>query len=536
MSPETKLYRHRCTGRCPDRWSKFPTNQEEYDDTEETVSKDPIVHRHIFSDHKWVTESFTVNSPAMQVVLSTVLEKYQDLDLELEKWTFKPPFMPLVHRRDRLLSLCDYEDKEPIPETWTQLLKFLTPILAPKVDALVRTRKTGNVIEARSRALDRGDQPKKPDKAEKSEKINSKRRGCDGWGCDDGSCDFCRDEGEDDNDDTDTSEEHDTLVVEGNAKMTVKAPNDIAGRSETLEDLTDDMCLVATPWLKGFDLKTKEWAQFYVDDITPVVWNDAAFNHLALPGTDKQLAWEFVENKTLANSFDDFIQDKDRGIIILMFGPPGVGKTYTAEEVAEKARVPLYSMSAGDLGTVPKEVELALERALTPCGLWNSMLLLEEADVFLGARTDSDLARNELVAGRHQDFLYLLYSRLTNTVFLTKLEYYTGVCFLTTNRTASIDAAFQSRVDLFLPYKDLTFEARKKVWQNFINRAGGTQVEIPEEEMGKLAEMKLNGREIKNLTKSSHLLGLKNGGVIQVDRLLMLAQNRVAALGELKNN
>ncbi|KAH7178264.1 hypothetical protein DER46DRAFT_621937 [Fusarium sp. MPI-SDFR-AT-0072] len=584
MSPETKLYRHRCTGRCPDRWSKFPTNQEEYDDTEETVSKDPIVHRHIFSDH----------NPAMQVVLSTVLEKYQDLDLELEKWTFKPPFMPLVHRRDRLLSLCDSEDKEPIPETWTQLLKFLTPILAPKVDALVRTRKTGNVMFAdlcsppywevyleyldwngnrcgyantmivipefaayrrvtslpayplsfhnspskiRQQMIERGrkfealrgyhfqagsgtkillppgkseerpvsgrvivdahayyltnDIPKKPDKAEKSEKINSKRRGCDGWGCDDGSCDFCRDEGEDDNDDTDTSEEHDTLVVEGNAKMTVKAPNDIAGRSETLEDLTDDMCLVATPWLKGFDLKTKEWAQFYVDDITPVVWNDAAFNHLALPGTDKQLAWEFVENKTLANSFDDFIQDKDRGIIILMFGPPGVGKTYTAEEVAEKARVPLYSMSAGDLGTVPKEVELALERALTPCGLWNAMLLLDEADVFLGARTDSDLARNELVA-----------------VFLTKLEYYTG---------------------------DLTFEARKKVWQNFINRAGGTQVEIPEEEMGKLAEMKLNGREIKNLIKSSHLLGLKNGGVIQVDRLLMLAQNRVAALGELKN-
>ncbi|KAG7417568.1 hypothetical protein Forpe1208_v004321 [Fusarium oxysporum f. sp. rapae] len=148
MSPETKLYRHRCTGRCPDRWSKFPTNQEEYDDTEETVSKDPIVHRHIFSDHKWVTESFTINSPAMQVVLSTVLEKYQDLDLELEKWTFKPPFMPLVHRRDRLLSLCDSEDKEPIPETWTQLLKFLTPILAPKVDALVRTRKTGNVMFA----------------------------------------------------------------------------------------------------------------------------------------------------------------------------------------------------------------------------------------------------------------------------------------------------------------------------------------------------------------------------------------------------
>lgn len=66
-------------------------------------------------------------------------------------------------------------------------------------------------------------------------------------------------------------------------------------------------------------------------------------------------------------------------------------------------------MSAGDLGTVPKEVELALERALTLCGLWNAMLLLDEADVFLGARTDSDLARNELVAGKHQVFLVFLY-------------------------------------------------------------------------------------------------------------------------------
>ncbi|KAI1049218.1 hypothetical protein LB506_005166 [Fusarium annulatum] len=664
MSPDTKLYKHRCIyDSCPERWSKFPTNEEEHNDIEQSALKDPIVHRHIFDDHKWQTESFTIQSPAMRAVISTVLDKYQDLDLDVEKWAFKPPFMPLVHRWDRLLSLCESKDDEHEPQAAAQLLKFLTPILAPKVDALVKTRETGNImfddlwqilsphefvitkfygVEAvcrvtkyklvkeprmpsywetymeyvdwngnrcgyantmiiipefpayrrvtslpayplsfhnspskiREQMVERGrkfealrgyhfqtcsgskillpprkseerpvsgrvivdahayymtndivkpdlaplvdddqvGQKKKSDEAKKSDKKKAKAHEC-GWDCEPD----CEDD-DDDSDDSDTPKETNT-PMEGNAEMMVKAPNDTAGRSEDLEPLTDDMCLVATPWLKGFDLKTKDWAQFYVDDLAPVVWNDAAFSHLELPGTEKQLAWEFVESKTLANSFDDFIQDKGRGIIILMFGPPGVGKTYTAEAVAEKARVPLYSMSAGDLGTVPKEVELALERALTLCGLWNAMLLLDEADVFLGARTDSDLARNELVA-----------------VFLTKLEYYTGVCFLTTNRTASIDTAFQSRVDLFLPYKDLTFEARKKVWQNFINRAGGTQAKIPDEEMNKLAEMKLNGREIKNLIKSAHLIGLKNGGVIQVDRLMMLAQNRVAALGEMKNN
>lgn len=56
-------------------------------------------------------------------------------------------------------------------------------------------------------------------------------------------------------------------------------------------------------------------------------------------------------------------------------------------------------MSAGELGTVPSDVETALSRALTLCGLWNAMLLLDEADVFLSARTDNDLTRNELVAG-----------------------------------------------------------------------------------------------------------------------------------------
>ena len=62
--------------------------------------------------------------------------------------------------------------------------------------------------------------------------------------------------------------------------------------------------------------------------------------------------------------------------------------------------MPLYSMSAGMLGTTPTAVEAALDRALELCKLWNAMLLLDEVDVFLGARTDTDLARNELVAGR----------------------------------------------------------------------------------------------------------------------------------------
>jgi len=48
-----------------------------------------------------------------------------------------------------------------------------------------------------------------------------------------------------------------------------------------------------------------------------------------------------------------------------------VGKTLTAESVAEQMQVPLYTMSAGDLSTEPQGVEAALGNILdiTPSGM-----------------------------------------------------------------------------------------------------------------------------------------------------------------------
>jgi hypothetical protein len=115
-------------------------------------------------------------------------------------------------------------------------------------------------------------------------------------------------------------------------------------------------------------------------------------------------------------------------------------------------------------------------------------------------------------------------------VFLTKLEYYQGICFLTTNRVTSIDHAFQSRVDLFLQYTDLTVAARRQVWDNFIHRTGHDKFSLSNNDLDELAKIKLNGREIKNLIKTANLLSLKATEKISMDSLTMLAQNRMEAL------
>lgn len=242
-----------------------------------------------------------------------------------------------------------------------------------------------------------------------------------------------------------------------------------------------------------------------------------------------------------------------------MFGPPGVGKTYTAEAgkspaaflpimlkltfatVAEKARVPLYQVSAAMLGSTPEVVEPALTRALELCRLWNAMLLLDEADIFLGARLDDSLTRNELVSGKSfsgpscpslcPTLPPLRLLTLTTAVFLTKLEYYQGILFLTTNRFSRIDYAFQSRVDLLLPYHDLDAAARKQVWQNFLEHFGPDKFSVSDRDLDRLARLPLNGREIKNLLKSSQLLSARRKEPqVTAERLYMLADKRVAAL------
>jgi SpoVK/Ycf46/Vps4 family AAA+-type ATPase len=208
-----------------------------------------------------------------------------------------------------------------------------------------------------------------------------------------------------------------------------------------------------------------------------------------LPVDTKELLLSFVESQVEnRDKFDDVIQGKGRGIIMLLSGPPGVGKTLTAESVAESMHIPLYMMSAGDLGIRPDEVEYALQNILEMVAKWNAILLLDECDVFLEERTSHDLERNKLVS-----------------IFLRTLEYYEGILFLTTNRVANMDAAFQSRIHVSMAYPDLTAASRRQIWANFLERAT-QEAEISESDLDALAEIKLNGRQIKNVLKTSFLL------------------------------
>ena len=61
-------------------------------------------------------------------------------------------------------------------------------------------------------------------------------------------------------------------------------------------------------------------------------------------------------------------------------------------------RVPLYSISAAELGLDSDSVEEALGNVLEITQKWKAVLLLDESDVFLEQRTTDGLERNKLVS------------------------------------------------------------------------------------------------------------------------------------------
>lgn len=267
--------------------------------------------------------------------------------------------------------------------------------------------------------------------------------------------------------------------------------------------LTTEQKLICTPLLRGYSLKNKMWLNFFVNCVEDIVWQKDAFDRLVLPKNQKELILGFTESQRKnRDTFDDVIEGKGRGMIILLCGPPGVGKTLTSEAVAEEMKVPLYLMSAGDLGFDPRHVESKLQDILEMCSRWNAVLLLDEADVFLEQRSLHELERNKLVS-----------------IFLRVLEYYEGTMFLTTNRVETFDPAFQSRIHISLDYQELSVESRKTVWDNFLNSSTQEHV-ITKAQLTELARMNMNGRQIKNILKIARLLASRKEEKLNHEHIL----------------
>ncbi|KAH6609358.1 tob3 member of aaa-atpase family [Trichoderma cornu-damae] len=258
---------------------------------------------------------------------------------------------------------------------------------------------------------------------------------------------------------------------------------------------------VLSKTIPGFILGTRRWGNLHVANLSPVKTDKEAFKYLVLDDdiklTVKALIGQYATgvDGQVAPWGNDFVRNKGEGRIFLLHGAPGVGKTCTAECIAELTNRPLISLTSGDLSVDSFRVEANLSYFLELGQRYGALVLLDEADVYLERRRARNISRNGLVS-----------------VFLRALEYYRGVLFLTTNRVRSFDTAFLSRIHVALHYKNLGDEDRERIWTHNFDRLdrdsrGKIRVAMAAREFvwssQEVRALKWNGREIRNAMQTA---------------------------------
>ncbi|KAI1270666.1 hypothetical protein F5Y18DRAFT_434937 [Xylariaceae sp. FL1019] len=291
-------------------------------------------------------------------------------------------------------------------------------------------------------------------------------------------------------------------------------------------DISDEQYLCCPPRVLGYALNLKTWVQLLVDNIKDAdEANDSTFqDKLQLDEDEKSLIAKSVKahselrkrgKGTSSRGLDDFAPGKGRGLVIMLYGQPGVGKTLTAESVAQMTRKPLLSVGVSDIGIEGDKVEINLQKIFALAGLWEAVLLFDEADVFLESRGegDNDLRRNAMVS-----------------VLLRVLEYYEGILILTTNRMKSLDIAVQSRIHLAVKFADLTGDQTLRIYESFLTQLDNKGLVTGYKDIMKWVKahgrkFEFNGRQIRNVISTAL-------GVAQADNRKLTREDLMEVAGQ----
>jgi hypothetical protein len=166
-----------------------------------------------------------------------------------------------------------------------------------------------------------------------------------------------------------------------------------------------------------FVLRSRTWAAFDIRHVKGREPKSEGFSQLVLPEGHKELVQALVEThsrgpRSKAEGTDsgpkfDLVKGKGKGLIILCHEVPGVGKTSTAECIADYTQRPLFPITCGDIGETATSVETNLANHFQLAHKWGCVLLLDEADVFMAKMTlgsANDIQRNSLVSGMLPSF------------------------------------------------------------------------------------------------------------------------------------
>ncbi|KAG8532276.1 uncharacterized protein KY384_003917 [Bacidia gigantensis] len=91
--------------------------------------------------------------------------------------------------------------------------------------------------------------------------------------------------------------------------------------------LTDKELLMCNCVLRGYSLRNKKWLEFAIASVRDINFSTGAFDSLVLPQDHKELILALTESQAAnKETFDDVIQGKGKGMIMLLSGPRASAK------------------------------------------------------------------------------------------------------------------------------------------------------------------------------------------------------------------
>jgi hypothetical protein len=257
------------------------------------------------------------------------------------------------------------------------------------------------------------------------------------------------------------------------------------------------------PFCAVFDLRRHLRMRVHVNYLTVYEYDTHMDKKLVLPEVTKNLVSTLIaQSKT---GFSDIIVGKGMGVTVLLGGPPGVGKTLTAEVFAESRQRPLYSIQAAQLGIESDHIEKNLVRFLARGSRWNAIVLIDEADVYIRSR-DRDMEHNAIVAA-----------------LLRVMEYQSSILFMTTNLAAQTDDAIVSRCIARINYGRPSKDEQRQIWRIL---ADINSIALSDKSITTFVDChpNLTGRDIKQLLKLGVLHAASNGGSITPEVIDFVSQ------------
>ncbi len=171
----------------------------------------------------------------------------------------------------------------------------------------------------------------------------------------------------------------------------------------------------------------------------------------------EEVLWQADEGRTLFAEWGlDEVVEKGKGTVVLLSGPPGTGKTMTAEAVAERLGRPLYIADYAQLeskwiGETEKNIVSVFRSAAEA----DAVLLLDEVDAILAARMDG---------GHYNERAY----NRQVSILLGELEAFEGTCILTTNRKVSLDEGLARRIAGVFEFEIPGPAERIRIWERLV--------------------------------------------------------------------